>query len=144
VKIGIGANRRIIIGKKKYADKSGIDTKIIGIACFSSTVGSKTLSYQLLETAMSAMAMIGMIDRIGSIRTMNGVLMGRLEEGLQYMIDWGAGSVYMTGLVIVSSIFLGTKRSLRRWQMHEFPMSSYFGEMQILIEWSQGKIIANR
>jgi len=106
VKIGIGANRRIVVGKKKDTDKSGIGIKIIGIVRSSSTVGSKTSSYRLLETALSAMAMIGMIDLIGSTRTMRGVLMGRLEEGPQFMIGWGADSVYMTNLVNVSGIFL--------------------------------------
>jgi len=76
VKIGIGANRWIVVGKKKDADKSGIGIKIIGTARSSSTVGSKTSSYQLLETALSAMAIISMIDQIGSIRTMISVLMG--------------------------------------------------------------------
>jgi len=80
VKIGIGANRRIVVGKKKGADKSVIGTKITRIVRSSSTVGSKISSYPLLETALSAMAMIGMIDQIGIIRTMIGVLMGRLEE----------------------------------------------------------------
>ena len=89
MKIGIGANRRIVVGKKKDADKSGIGIKIIGTAHSSSTVGSKTSSYPLLETALSAMVMIGMIDQIGSIRTMIGVLMDRLGEGLQFMIGWG-------------------------------------------------------
>ena len=42
------------------------------------------------------------------------------------MIGWGADSVYTIGLVIVFNIFLGIKKSLKRWQMHEFPMSSYF------------------
>jgi len=144
VKIDIGANRRNVIGKKKDADKSGIGIKITGTARSSSTVGSKTLSYQLLETALSAMAIIGMIDRIGSTRTMIGVLMGRLEEGPQFMISWGADSVCMTGLVSVSGIFPETKRSLRRWRMHEFPMNSYFVEMLILIRWNQGRVVANQ
>jgi len=48
VKIGIVANQKIVTGKKKDADKSGIGIKIIGIARSSSTVGSKTSSYQLL------------------------------------------------------------------------------------------------
>jgi len=60
VKIDIDANRRIVIGKKNDANKSGIGIKISGIARSSSTVGSKTSSYQLLETALSAMATIGM------------------------------------------------------------------------------------
>ena len=62
--------------KKKDTDKSGISIKITGIARSSSTVGSKTSSYQLPEIDLSAMAIIGMIDQIGSTRTMIGVLMG--------------------------------------------------------------------
>jgi len=80
------------------------------------------------------MVMIGMIDLIDSIRMMIGDLMSRLGEEPQFMIGWGASSVCMTDLVTVSDIFPGTKRSLRRWQMHEFPMSSYFVEMPIPIE----------
>jgi len=105
VKIGIAANKRIVVGKKKGADKSGISIKIIGIACSSSTVGSKTSSYQLLEIALSAMVIIGVIDQIGNIKTMIGVLMGRLGEGCQFIIGWGAGSVCMTGLVNMLAIF---------------------------------------
>jgi len=80
------------------------------------------------------MVMIGMIDLIGSIRMMISDSMSRLGEEPQFMIGWGAGSVCMTDLVTVSDIFPGTKRSLRRWPMHEFPMSSYFIEMPIPIE----------
>jgi len=134
VKIGIGVNRRIIVGKRRDADKNRIGIRNTGTARSSSTVGSKTSSYPLLETALSAMVMIGMIDQIGSVRTMIGVLMGRLEEEPQFMISWGVGSVCITGLVTVLGIFLEIKRSLRRWQMHEFPMSSYFAEMLILIK----------
>jgi len=78
------------------------------------------------------------------IRTMIGVLMGRLEGGCQFMIGWGAGSVRMSGLVNVLGIFQETKRSLRGWQMHEFPMSLYFVGMLILIGWNQGRIVINR
>jgi len=39
----------------------------------------------------------------------------------------------MTGLLSMSVIFLGTKRSLKRWRMREFLMSSYFAEMLTLI-----------
>jgi len=113
VKIGIVDNRKIVAGKKKDADKSGIGIKIIGIVHSSSTPGSKTSSYQLLEIARSAMAIIGMIDQIGIIKTMIDVLVGRLEEGHQFMIGLGVDSVCMTGLVSVSVIFLETKRSLR-------------------------------
>jgi len=144
VKIGIGANRRIIVGKKKDADKSGIGIEITRTVHSSSTVGSKPYSYQLSATALSAMAITGMIDQIGSIRTMICVLMGRLGEEPQCMIGWGAGSVCMTDLVIMLSIFPETKKSLKRWRMHEFPMSSYFAEMLILIEWNQENIITNR
>jgi len=144
VKIGIGANRRIIVGKKKDTDKSGIATKITGTAHSSSIVGNKVSNYPLLETALSVTVMIVMIDQIDSTRTMIGVLMDRLGEGLQFMIGWGADSVCMTGWVSVSDIFLETKRSLRRWRMHEFPMSSYLAKMIIFIKWNQGKIVATR
>ena len=144
MKIGIGVNRRIIVGKKKDDDRSGIGIKIIGIARSLFNVGNRTSSCPLLETALNAMVMIGMIDLIGIIKTMIGDLMGRLEEKLRFMIGWGAGSAYMTDLVTVSDIFPETKRSLKRWLMHGFPMSSYFAEMPILIEWSQEKIIDHR
>jgi len=133
VRISIVANRKIVVGKKEDANRSGISIKIIGIARSSSTIGSRTSSYQLLETALNAMVIIGMIDQIGSIRTMIGVLVGRLEEGHQFMIGWGVGSVCTIGLVSVLAVFQETKRSLRRWRMHGCPMSSYFAEMLILI-----------
>jgi len=144
VRISIGANRRIIVGKKKDADKSRISIRIIGTARSLSTVGSKTSNCLLLETALSAMVMIGMIDLIGSIKTMIGDLMGRLGEEPLFMIGRGAGSMCMTGLVTVSDIFSGIKRSLRKWRIHEFSMSSYFAGMLILIKWNQGEIITNR
>jgi len=94
MKIGIGANRRIIIGKKKDADRSGIDIKITGTARSLSIAGSKTLNCPLLEIALGAMVMIGMIDLIGSIRTMIDDLMGRLGGELQFMILGGRLSVH--------------------------------------------------
>jgi len=133
MKIGIVASRKIVAGKRIYADKSGINIKIIGIARSSSTVGSKTSSYQPLETARCAMVIIGMIDQIGDIKATIGVLMGRLEEGHPFTTDWGADSVCMTGLVNMSVIFPETKRNLRRWRMRGLPMSSYFVVMLILI-----------
>ena len=142
MKIGIGPNRRIIVGKKKDADRSGIIIKIIGIARFLSTVGNKTSNCPLLGTALSAMVMIGMIDLIDSIRMMIGDSTRRLGEELQFMIGWGAGSAFTIGLVIVSNIFPGTRESSRRWLMHEFPMSSYFAGMLIRIGWSQGRVDA--
>jgi len=121
-----------------------IGLRIIGTARSLSTVGSKISNCPLLEIALSAMVMIGMIDLIGSFKTMIGDLMGRLGGELRFMIGWGAGSVCMIDLVTVSGTFPGTKRNLRRWQMHELPMSSYFVDMLILTEWSQGKFVANR
>jgi len=144
VRIGIGASRKTIVGKKKDADKNETGIRITGTARSSSIAGSRILNCPLLEIALNAMVMIGMIDLIGSIKTMIGDLMGRLGVGLQFMIGWGAGSVCMIGLVIVLSNFLGTKRSLKIWQMLEFPMSSYFAEMPIPIGWSQGKVVAYR
>jgi len=90
------------------------------------------------------MVMIGMTDPIGAITMMIGDLMGRLGGERQFMISLGAGSVYTIGLVIVLNIFPGTKKSLKRWLMHEFPMSSYFAGMLILIGWSQGNIVVHR
>jgi len=81
VKIGIAASKRIVTERKKDADKSRIGIKIIGIACSSSTVGSKTSNYRLSKTALSVMVIIGMINQVGDIRTMIGNLTGRLEEG---------------------------------------------------------------
>jgi len=50
----------------------------------------------------------------------------------------------MIGLVNVSAIFLETKRSMRKWQMREFTMSSYFVGMLILIGWNQGRFVINQ
>jgi len=144
VRIGIGASKKTIIGKKKDADKSGIGTEITGIARSSSIARSKTLSCLLLEIALNAMVMIGMIDPIGAITMIIGDLMGRLGGERRFMIDWGTGSVYTTGLAIVLHIFLETKRSSRRWLMHEFLMSSYFARTPILIRWSRKNIIDHR
>ena len=144
MKIDIGVNRRIVTEKKTNADRSGIGIKISGTARSLSIAGSKTLNCPLLEIALSAMVMIGMIDLIGIIRMMIGDLMGRLGGELQFMIGWGVGSVCMTGLVTMSGIFPEIKRSLKRWQMREFPMSSYFAGMLIPIKWSQGEIVVNR
>ena len=144
MKISIIVSRKIVIENRKDADKSGIGINIIGIARSSSTIGSKTSSYQLLVTALSAMVIIGMIDQIGDIRTMIGVLMGRFGERCQFMTGWGVGSECMTGLVNVLAIFQETKRSLKRWRMHEFPISLYFVGMLILIGWNQGRLDINR
>jgi len=144
VKIGIGVNRRIVVEKKTDVDRSGIGIKITGTARSLSIAGSKTLNCPLLEVALGAMVMIGMIDLIGSIRMMVDDLMGRLGGELQFMIGWGAGLVCMIDLVTMSDTFLGTKKNLRRWQMHKFSMNSYYVEMPILFEWSQGKFIGNR
>jgi len=144
VRIGIGASKKTIVGKKKDADRSGIGIGIIGIVHSSSIVGNKILSFLLSKTALNAMVMIGITDRIGSIRTMTADLMDRLGGELQCIIGWGAGSACMIGLVSVSNTFLGIKKSMRRWQMLEFPMSSYFAGMLIPIVWSQGKVAAHR
>jgi len=89
VNIGIVANKKIVVGKKKDADKSGINIKIIGIARSSSPVGRKTSNYRLLETALSVMVIIGMIDQIGNIKVIISVLVDRLDEEHEFMIGWG-------------------------------------------------------
>jgi len=144
VRIDIGASKKNIIGKKKDTERSGIGIEITGIVRSSFIAGRKISSFLLSETARNAMVMIGMTDQIGSIRTITAGLMGRFGEEHRFMIGWGAGSACMTGSVTVWSIFPGTKKNLRRWLMHEFPMSSYFAGMLILIGWSQGNIIVHR
>jgi len=144
VRIGIGASKRTIIGKKKDADKSGIGTEITGIVCFLSIVGKKISSCPLLGIALNVMVMIGTTGLIGVITMIVNDLMGRLEGERRFMIGWGAGSVCMIDFVIVLHIFPGTKKSLRRRLMRGFPMSSYFAGMPMLIGWSQGKIVAHR
>jgi len=144
VRIGIGASKRTTIGKKKDADKSGIGTGITRIARSSFIVGRKISSFLLSGTARNVMVMIGMTDQIGNIRTITAGLMGQLGGERQFMISYGAGSLCMTGLEIELSIFPGIRKSLRRWLMHGFPMSSYSTGMPILIGWSQGKIVAHR
>jgi len=144
VRIGIGASKKTIIGKKKDVVKSGVSTRITGTTRSLSITGSRTSSYLLSEIALNAMVMIGMIDLIGVITMMIDDLMGRLGGERQFMIGWEADSVCMIGLVIVFSIFPGIGKSLKRWLMHEFPMSSYFAGMLILIGWSQENIVVHR
>jgi len=139
VRIGTGASKKIIIGKKKDADKNGISIGITGIVRSSSIAGRKISSFLLSGTARNAMVMIGMTDQIGSIRTITAGLMGRLGGERRFMISWGADSVCMIGLEIELNIFPGIKKSLRKWLMHGFPMSSYFAGTLTLIGWSQGK-----
>ena len=87
MRISIGVSRRIIVGKKKDADRSGIGTRIIGTVHSLSIAGNRTSNYPLLGTALSAMVTIGMTDLIGSIRmTIDDILMGRLGGELQFMI----------------------------------------------------------
>jgi len=85
--------------------------------------------------------MIGMID---DFRTMINVFLDRSEGECESMIDWGAGLVCMTGLVNVLVIVQGTKKKLKKWQMHVFPMNLYSIEMLIPIGWSQGKLAINQ
>ena len=89
MRIGIGTSKKIIIGKKNDADKSGIGIGITGIACSSSIVGRKISNFLLSETAQNVMVMIGMTDQIGSIRITTAGLMGRLGGECPFMIDWG-------------------------------------------------------
>jgi len=83
MRIGIGASRKIIVGKKKDADKSGIGIEITGIVRSSSIAGRKISSFLLSEIVLNAMVMIGMTDLIGAIMTMIDGLMGRLGESIR-------------------------------------------------------------
>jgi len=144
VKTDIGTSRKIIVGKKKDADRSGIDIGITGIVHSSSIAGRRISSFQLSEIVLSVTVMTGTTGPIDTIVIMIGVLMGRLEGEHLSMIGWGAGSVCTTGLAIVLDIFLGTRENWKRWLMHGFPTSSYFVGTPLHIGWSQGKIVAQR
>jgi len=144
VRIGIGASKKNIIGKKKVTDKSGTSMGITGIVRSSSIVGRKISSFLLSEIVLSAMVMIGMTEPTGAIAMMIGDSMGRLWGERLFMIGWGAGLVCMIGSAIVLNIFLGTRKNLKRWLMHGFPMNSSSTGTPILIGWSQGKIIDHR
>jgi len=144
VKIGIGASKRTIVGKKKDTDRSGIDIGTTGIVRSSSIVGRKISNFPLSEIVLSATVMTGMTGPIGAIVMMIGDLTGRLGGERMFMIGWGAGSVCTIGSGIVLSTFPGTRKNLRRWLMLEFPMSSFSVGMPILIGWSQGRVIAHR
>ena len=74
MRIGIGASKKIIVGKKKDADKSGIGIGITGIVRSSSIVGRRISSCLLSEIVLSAMVMIGMTDPIGAIARIIGDL----------------------------------------------------------------------
>jgi len=86
VRIGTGVSKKIIIGRKKDADKNGIGIGVTRIVRSSYIVGRKISSFLLLDTAWNAMVMISMTDQIGSIRTITVGLMGRLEGERRFMI----------------------------------------------------------
>jgi len=144
VRIGIGASKRTIVGKKKDTGRSGIGIGITGIVRSLSIVGRKISSFLRLEIVRSTTVMTGMTDPIGAITIMIADLMGRSGEEHPSMIDWGAGSVCTIHSAIVFNIFQGTMKKLKRWLMRGFPMSSFSAGTPILIGWSQGKIIIHR
>jgi len=133
VKTDIGASRRIIAGRRKDADRSGIGIGITGVARSSSIVGRRISSFPLSEIALSATVMIGTTDPIGTIVIMIGASMGRLEGEHPSMMGWEAGSACMIGLAVVSNIFPGTRKSSKRWPMYGFPMSLSSAGMPTLI-----------
>jgi len=132
-RIGIGASKRTIVGKKKDADRSEIGIGITGIARSSSIVRRRISSFPLSEIFLSATVMIGMTDPIGAIIMKIGDSMDRLGGEHPFMIGWGAGSVCMIGSAIVLNIFPETRKNLKRWLMHGFPMSSSSAGTPILI-----------
>jgi len=133
VKIGIDSIKRIIVEKRKDADRSGISIGTTGIARSSFIVGRRISNSPLSEIVLSATVMTGMTGPIGTIVIMIGDSMGRLGGEHPFVIGWGAGSVCTTGLAIVFNISPGTRKSLKRWLMRGFPMSSFSAETPILI-----------
>jgi len=86
VKIGTGVSKRIIVGKRKDANRSGICIGITGIAYSSFIVGRKTSNFPLSEIVPSATVMTGMTGAIGTTAMMIGNLMGRLGGEHLFMI----------------------------------------------------------
>jgi len=125
VKIGISVSKKIDVKRRKGVDRSGIGTGIIGIARSLFTAGNKISSYRLFRIALSAMVIVGTIGQIRGSRIMIDVSMSRSGVGRQFMIGWGAGLTYTTGMVGVSVIFQRIRRNLKKWQMHGFPMNLY-------------------
>jgi len=91
VRTDISASKRIVVGKRKDADRSGIGIGITRIARSSSIAGRRIPSFPLSEIALSAKVMIGTTGPIDTIVIMIGVSMGRLEGEHPSMIGWGAG-----------------------------------------------------
>jgi len=89
VRIGIGASRRTIVGKRKDAGRSGIGIGITGIARSSFIVGRKISNFPLSGIVLSAMVMTGMTGPTGVIVMMIGDLMGRLGGEHPFTIGWG-------------------------------------------------------
>jgi len=133
VKIGTGGSKRIIVGKRRDADKNGIGIGITGIARSLFTDGRKISSFQLSEVVLSATVITGTTGPTGTIVVIIGDLMGQLGGERPSMIGWGADLACTTGLAIVFNIFPGTRKNLKRWLMLGFLMSSYFAGMPILI-----------
>ena len=133
--------RRLSTGRRKTPTGVESTLRSLELSVLHPLLGGK---YQLSETALSATVMIGTTGPIGVIMMMIDDLMGQSEEGCQFVIGWGAGLACTIGLVNVSSIFPGTRKSSKRWLMRGFPMSSYFAEMLTRIVWSQGRTDARQ
>jgi hypothetical protein len=57
-RVGVSEGTDIDSSKKRDAEKSGIDIRIIGCVHFSSIAGKKVLNYLLLKIALSAMVIM--------------------------------------------------------------------------------------
>jgi len=65
------------------------------------------------------------------------VSMDRSGGERQFTIDWAVVSACLIDLANVSVIFRGIRKNLKKWQMHGFPINSYFAEIQTFIVWNQ-------
>jgi len=72
VRIGIGASKRTIAGRKKDAGRSGIGIGITRIARSSFIVGRRISNFPLSEIVLSATVMTGTTGLIGAIVIMIG------------------------------------------------------------------------
>ena len=80
MRIGIGVNKKIDVGKNR------IGIKIIGIARSLFTVGNEISNCRLLKIALSVMVTNDMIDQIGDSNPTIDVLMSRSKKKHQFMI----------------------------------------------------------
>jgi len=109
-----------------------------------SLLGKKILSYQLSETVLNAMAIIGMIGQIDDSRTMIDALMSRSGGRCQFMIGWGGRLSVHDRLGERIGYFPRNQEELEEMANAWDPMNLFSTGMLILIGWNQGRYVINQ